>query len=98
MAFCGNDGNVNVEVTPPGEERDPRLGVQLGDYVVVAHVADGAMGAVYEARNAQTRQRVAIKVLHADVAEDEIAVERFDREYETAAMFAHIVLRRQPDG
>lgn len=89
VAFCGHDGTVTIEVTPPGQEPDPRLGTQLGDYIIVAHVADGAMGAVYEARNAQTRQRVAIKVLHADVAQDEIAVERFSREYETAAMFDH---------
>lgn len=76
-------------MTPPGEEPDPRLGVQLGAYTLVAHVADGSTGAVYEARKAESRERVAIKVLHADVAEDDIAVERFNREYETAAMFEH---------
>ncbi len=80
---------MTIEVTPPGEERDPRLGQRLGDYIIVAHVADGAMGAVYEARNAATRERVAIKILHSDVAEDDIALERFNREYETAAMFDH---------
>src|SRR5690606_30260219 len=89
IAFCGADGSVTIEVTPPGEERDPRLGQRLGDYIIVAHVADGAMGAVYEARNAATRERVAIKILHSDVAEDDIALERFNREYETAAMFDH---------
>ncbi len=89
VAFCGHDGQVTIEVTPAGQEPDPRLGATLGEYIIVAHVADGAMGAVYEARNAQTRQRVAIKVLHPDVAEDEVAVERFNREYETAAMFDH---------
>ena len=35
---------------------------------------DGWCDAVYEARNADTRERVAVKVLHADVEEDEIAV------------------------
>ncbi|HEY8427737.1 MAG TPA: serine/threonine-protein kinase, partial [Sandaracinaceae bacterium] len=89
VAFCGHDGSPTIQVTPPGERPDPRLGTKLGDYVVVAHVADGAMGAVYEARNTQTRQRVAIKVLHPDVAEDEVAVERFKREYETAGMLDH---------
>lgn len=89
IAFCGADGAVTIEVTPPGEEPDPRLGQQLGGYIVVAHVADGAMGAVYEARHASTRQRVAIKILHSDVAEDQVALERFRREYETAAMFDH---------
>jgi serine/threonine-protein kinase len=89
VAFCGHDGNVTIEVQPPGEEPDPRLGEKLGDYIIAAHVADGAMGAVYEARRADTRERVAIKVLHPDVEEDEVAVERFKREYETADLFEH---------
>jgi serine/threonine-protein kinase len=47
-------------------------------------VADGAMGRVYEGRHTQTKQRVAIKILHPDVATDKVAVERFKREFETA--------------
>ncbi len=89
VAFCGHDGHVTIRMPTTGEDADPRLGEQLGKYIVAAHVADGAMGAVYEARNAETRERVAIKVLHRDVEEDEIAVERFKREYETADMFSH---------
>ncbi len=89
VAFCGHDGTVTIRVLEAGEDPDPRLGESLGKYIVAAHVADGAMGAVYEARNAETRERVAIKVLHLDVEEDEIAVERFKREYETADMFDH---------
>jgi serine/threonine protein kinase len=52
--------------------------------MVVARVADGAMGRVYEGRHAQTKARVAIKVLHDQVARDRVAVERFKREFETA--------------
>jgi serine/threonine-protein kinase len=75
---------VTIQIPPAGEIADPRLGQRLGQYIVAAHVADGAMGRVYEGRHAQTRQRVAIKVLHPDVAKDKIAVERFKREFETA--------------
>ena len=89
IAFCGQDGNVTIQMAPDGVDPDERLGEQLGDYIVAAHIADGAMGAVYEARNAPTRERVAIKVLHPDVEADDIAVERFKREYETADMFEH---------
>lgn len=89
VAFCGHDGNVTIQVQAASAVPDARLGEKLGQYIVAAHVADGAMGAVYEARNADTRARVAIKVLHPDVQEDEIAVERFKREYETAGMFDH---------
>ncbi len=89
VAFCGHDGSVTIQLPPDGEEPDARLGEQLGQYIVAAHVADGAMGAVYEARNAETRERVAIKVLHPEVENDEVAVERFNREYETAEMLDH---------
>ncbi len=84
ISFCGNDGVVTIQVPPPGQIVDARLGCHYGEYVVVAHVADGAMGRVYEGRHAQSRMRVAIKVLHADVAKDKVAVERFKREFETA--------------
>ena len=89
VAFCGHDGTVTIRVPEEGVEPDARLGERLGKYIVSAHIADGAMGAVYEARNGDTRERVAIKVLHPDVEQDEIAVERFKREYETADMFQH---------
>ena len=42
----------------------------LDQYVVVARIADGAMGRVYEARHRGTRARAAIKILHANVAQD----------------------------
>ena len=69
-------------------EVDPRIGQQLGQYKVAARVADGAMGRVYEGRGADGA-RVAIKVLHPDVARDNVAVERFKREADTARELAH---------
>ena len=56
---------------------------------MVAHVADGAMGRVYEGRHHATRERVAIKVLHPEVGRDAVAVERFKREYEAARDMDH---------
>jgi serine/threonine-protein kinase len=70
-------------------DADPRLGQRLGGYVVVARVADGAMGRVYEGRHAESKSRVAVKVLHAQVARDNVSVERFKREYETANEMDH---------
>jgi len=84
IAFCGNDGAITVQVQPEGDAPDTRLGRRFGEYVVAARVADGAMGRVYEGRHAATRQKVAIKILHDDVALDRVAVERFKREFETA--------------
>jgi len=68
---------------------DPRLGKQLGGYIVVARVADGAMGRVFEGRHPDTKERVAIKVLHDHVARDKVASERFKREYEAASELNH---------
>ena len=86
--FCGYDGTVTVEERTTDNE-DPRLGEQLGAYVAVAWIADGAMGRVYEGRHRDTKARVAIKVLHQHVARDRVAVERFVREYETAKTLGH---------
>ena len=86
--FCGHDGTITLQVQPEGDE-DPRIGTQLGDYLVVARVADGGMGRVYEGRHPETRQRMAIKVLHPEIAADSVAVERFKREFETANEFRH---------
>ncbi len=88
IAFCGNDGHLTIQQLPNGDS-DARLGTKLGEYVLVAQIADGAMGRVYEGRHAQTKQRVAIKVLHAFVAQDGVAVERFKREADTARELEH---------
>ena len=82
-AYCGECGALTIQEQLPNDV-DPRLGQRLGEYLVVARVADGAMGRVYEGRHVSTRERVAIKVLHAEVARDAVAVERFRREYESA--------------
>jgi serine/threonine protein kinase len=88
VAFCGECGKITIAEQPPGDF-DPRLGQRLGSYLVVARIADGAMGRVYEGRHFETRARVAVKVLHPDVARDSVAVERFRREYETASELSH---------
>jgi serine/threonine protein kinase len=88
IAFCGECGTITIQEQSP-EDFDPRLGQRLGDYVVVARIADGAMGRVYEGRHHETKTRVAIKVLHAEVARDNVAVERLKREYETASEMNH---------
>ncbi|MFO0695588.1 MAG: serine/threonine-protein kinase [Polyangiales bacterium] len=103
VSFCGECGAITVQQQPAGDV-DPRIGQRLDDYLVVARVADGAMGRVYEGRHVGTRARYAIKVLHPDVSKDAVAVERFRREYETADMLRdpHIVnvvlLGTTPDG
>src|SRR5580704_13537094 len=75
-------------VAPSAE--DPRIGVRLGGrYELRRVVADGGMGRVYEGIDKQTDSRIAVKILHQDVAKDEVALERFKREYEISALLPH---------
>jgi serine/threonine protein kinase len=58
-------------------------------YQVRRVVADGGMGRVYQALDMQDKSGVAVKVLHQDVARDQVAVERFKREYEVSKLLPH---------
>jgi serine/threonine protein kinase len=65
-----------------GQDNSGRLGrVVLGRHQLRRVVADGGMGRVYEALDLIGQRHVAIKVLHAEVAQDGIAVARFKREF-----------------
>lgn len=55
-----------------------------GKYRVVRHIGAGGMGTVYEGENVLIGRRVAIKLLHAEVASMPEFVERFEREAKAA--------------
>ncbi|HYQ16109.1 MAG TPA: protein kinase [Polyangiaceae bacterium] len=74
----------------PADDQDARIGqVVCNRYQVRRVVADGGMGRVYEALDMQERRNVALKVLHPDVASDQVAVERFKREFEVSKLLPH---------
>jgi serine/threonine-protein kinase len=64
-----------------------------GKYRIIRLIGEGGMGAVYEGENTRIHRRVAIKVLHAGVAETAEAVQRFEREAQAAGRIGseHIV-------
>lgn len=64
-----------------------------GKYRIVRLLGEGGMGAVYEGENIRIHRKVAIKVLHAGVAEQSEAVARFEREAQAAGRIGseHIV-------
>src|ERR1700734_3161580 len=69
---------------------DPRIGQRLcSRYEIRRVVADGGMGRVYEGVDKTTDTRIAVKVLHDDVSKDDVALERFKREYEISANLPH---------
>jgi len=91
--FCPADGTeltaASMAPVAPSAD-DPRIGARLcGRYEIRRVVADGGMGRVYEGIDKQTDSRIALKVLHDDVSKDEVARERFKREYEISALLPH---------
>jgi len=91
--FCPVDGCQLISATQVpvlADSQDPRIGQLLVNrYQVRRVVADGGMGRVYEALDMQARRNVALKVLHPDVSRDQIAVQRFKREFEVSTMLPH---------
>ncbi|MGH7437690.1 MAG: protein kinase domain-containing protein, partial [Polyangiaceae bacterium] len=91
--FCPADGTALTAASMApvaASAEDARIGARLCDrYEVRRVVADGGMGRVYEAIDKKNDARVAVKVLHADVAKDEVSLERFKREYEISSLLPH---------
>jgi serine/threonine protein kinase len=91
--FCPVDGTALTSATQvpvQGDSGDPRVGqVCCERYQIRRVVADGGMGRVYEALDMHERRNVALKILHADVARDEVSVERFKREFEVSRTLPH---------
>jgi eukaryotic-like serine/threonine-protein kinase len=62
---------------------------QIGDYDVIAKIAEGGMGAVYKARHKITGEIVAIKVLPPATAKNPVLLKRFEQEYKVAVALDH---------
>jgi serine/threonine protein kinase len=91
--FCPVDGQQLISATQAPlstNDDDPRIGqIMCGRYQVRRVVADGGMGRVYEALDMAERRSVALKVLHAEVVQDDVALERFKREFEVSKQLPH---------
>ena len=65
------------------------VGRELDEYRLNRFLGSGAMGRVYEAEHVLLRKRRAIKILRAEVAENEASRERFLREPRLASAIDH---------
>jgi TolB-like protein len=61
----------------------------LGPYRIVDKLGEGGMGAVYRAHDDRLDRDVALKVLHPDLANDRVRLERFTREARAVAALSH---------
>lgn len=60
-----------------------------GRYRIDALIAAGGMGAVFRAHHINLGRDVAVKILHRNVANDEVTVKRFEREAKNACRLEH---------
>lgn len=58
-------------------------------YLIKGVIGQGAMGSVYLAEHALMKKEVALKILHADIAQDHETALRFQREAQAAATIDH---------
>jgi len=91
--YCPVDGAELCRVSqapPSSSSSDPRVGEVLASrYRVERVVADGGTGRVYEAYDLLACRNVAIKILHADRADDSTAVLRLRREHALNGQLSH---------
>ncbi len=70
--------------------QDPLVGRMLdGRYLVEGRIARGGMATVYVGVDRRLERRVALKVMHAHLADDEQFTSRFIREARSAARLSH---------
>lgn len=60
-----------------------------GRYQLLRNIAGGGMATIYEALDTRLDRKVAVKVMHPHLAQDEKFVERFIREAKAAAALSH---------
>lgn len=89
-------GGASIPPAPPPETPAPDVGPgdALGPYRIVRRIAEGGMGAVFEAAQERpVRRRVALKLVRADLASREL-VRRFEAECQVLARMDHSSIAR----
>lgn len=86
---CGVDLAIERGIAPSEEARlvaDPLVGRTLADrYRIVRCIGRGGMGVVYEVEHVHIGKRLAMKLLHGELAHDPTTLRRLRREAETAS-------------
>lgn len=62
---------------------------ELNDFRIIRKIGEGAMGAVFKARQLSTSRRVAVKVIFPHLARNTKVIERFYREARTMGLLEH---------
>lgn len=92
---CGNNVAVGTRRCPHcgasqvREQTDHLSGRYLDGYQLVRRIGHGGMGMVYEAVHLQSGYHYALKILHPQICEDEVMIERLRREAQIASTLRH---------
>jgi serine/threonine protein kinase len=83
LLFCPFDGQSLLP-------QDKLIGTTIdGKFILKEKIGEGGMGKVYRAIHLKMKHTVALKILHPELSSDEIALERFRREAQAAALIHH---------
>lgn len=81
---------MSTSQAPRKVRKDKLLGQTLaGKYKILKKIGEGGMGSVYIATQEPIDRKVAVKVLLGKLAEDEIAVKRFEQEARAISKMQH---------
>jgi len=61
----------------------------IGNYTLLAKIAEGGMGWVYKGQNKETSQVVAIKIVPNPMLKNEVLLQRFENEWRAASSIDH---------
>ncbi len=74
---------------PAPSESSALIGRKVSHYRVLAVIGGGGMGLVYKAEDLKLGRQVALKFLPQELANDAMALQRFEREAQTASSLNH---------
>ena len=73
----------------PSESNQSNQPIAIGTYDLLQKIAEGGMGAVFKGRHQITGEVVAIKIVPANLASNQVLLRRFEQEFKAARSLDH---------